>query len=268
MTTPTKRAIAEALLERGSLFLHLDPRVEGVHVPPFLRGQPQVVLQVGLNMAIPIVDLRVDEDGVTATLSFNRTPHLCFVPWDAVFALVGDDGRGRVFLESMPREIKREIDREVSDASAESLDDLYEEHDDDDESGTFSEDDREPTSAELDAMELPDDESPEGEGNVIPLWPRSVKPAGPVAPVGVVGAVGRPRSPTLPPPSPQALKVSGRASPQPKAPKVPSPAPAPSRAPVNAPKESGSGSSSVGGDAPTPNSRPPRPPHPHLRRVK
>jgi len=235
MLVPTKRAIAEALLERGSIFIHLDPRAESVQVPSFLRAQPQVVLQVGLNMPIPIFDLNVDDDGVTATLSFNRTPHYCYVPWDAIFALVGEDGRGRVFLESMPSEIKSEIDRE---ASASEL-----------------EDEREPTSDELDAMEAPDDgSSTETDANVIPLWPRSVKPAGPVAPIGVVGPVGGPRSRTLPPPSPAALRV-GQSSPR--APRVPTIPPARDRK-----------SPTDDGNAPHPSPTKPRPPHPHLRRVK
>jgi len=242
MSVPTKRAIAEALLERGSVFIHLDPRFEGAQVPPFMRSQPQVVLQIGLNMPIPIYDLVVDDDGVAATLSFSRTPHYCFVPWDSVFALVGDDGRGRVFIESMPSEIKREIDREAS------VVDL--------------EDDREPTSAELDAVEMPerDEDGPaENEGNVIPLWPRSVKspghsaPAAPVAPVGVIGPVGGPRSRTLPPPSPTALRV-GQASPRaPRVPTIPPPTPE---------------GRNPGGDSQSPPPNKPRPPHPHLRRVK
>jgi len=41
-------------------------------VPAYFKKQPQLVLQVGLNMAIQIPDLKVDDEGVTCTLSFNR----------------------------------------------------------------------------------------------------------------------------------------------------------------------------------------------------
>ena len=109
---PNKLDVARALMLKGSLFLHLDPRVEDVMVPPWFKRQPQLVLQVGLDMPVPIADLRVDEQGVQATLSFNRTPFLCVVPWASVFALVGDDGRGMVWPESMPVEIAAEVDRE------------------------------------------------------------------------------------------------------------------------------------------------------------
>jgi len=110
---PYKRDVANQLLRKGSLFIHLDPRVQDVAVPPWLRHQAQLVLQVGLDMPIPIPDLRVDEEGIYGTLSFSRTPFACNVPWNAVFALVGDEGRGMVWPESMPPEIVAEVERET-----------------------------------------------------------------------------------------------------------------------------------------------------------
>jgi hypothetical protein len=110
---PSKGEVADALLTQGSVFLHLDPRPEGVQVPGWLKGQPQVVLQVGLHMPVPIPDLRVDERGVFATLSFNRQPFPCVVPWESVYAVVGDDGRGMVWPEDMPPEIVAEVEREA-----------------------------------------------------------------------------------------------------------------------------------------------------------
>jgi hypothetical protein len=110
---PYKRDVANQLLRKGSLFIHLDPRVSDVVVPPWLRHQAQLVLQVGLDMPIPIPDLRVDENGIFGTLSFSRTPFACNVPWSAVFALVGDEGRGMVWPESMPAEIVAEVERET-----------------------------------------------------------------------------------------------------------------------------------------------------------
>lgn len=110
---PYKRDVANMLLRKGSLFIHLDPRVPDVLVPPWLRHQAQLVLQVGYDMPIPIPDLRVDDAGVVGTLSFSRTPFSCSVPWNAVFALVGDEGRGMVWPESMPPEIVAEVEREA-----------------------------------------------------------------------------------------------------------------------------------------------------------
>lgn len=112
-TLPPKKEVARTLLLRGSVFVHLDPRPSGVSVPPWLRNQAQLVLQIGLDMPIPIPDLRVDDEGVYGTLSFQRSPYTCVVPWEAIFALVGEDGRGMVWPDSMPPEITAEIEREV-----------------------------------------------------------------------------------------------------------------------------------------------------------
>lgn len=117
MKEPPKQQIANQLLLQGSLFIHLDPRVNDVVVPPWLRHQAQLVLQVGMDMPIPIPDLRVDENGIFGTLSFSRTPYACNVPWNAIFALVGDEGRGMVWPESMPAEIKAEVEQETARAA-------------------------------------------------------------------------------------------------------------------------------------------------------
>jgi hypothetical protein len=109
---PDKRDVARALLLKGTVFVHLDPRSDDVRVPNWLKRQPQLVLQVGLDMPVPIPDLRVDDGGVFGTLSFNRTSFTCSVPWDAIFAVVGDDGRGMVWPGSMPQEIAAEVERE------------------------------------------------------------------------------------------------------------------------------------------------------------
>jgi stringent starvation protein B len=105
---PPKKDVALALLERSSVHIHLDPRVSSVIVPSWFKNQPQLVLQVGLNMPVPIPDLRLDDDGLSCTLSFNRAPFHCVVPWTSVFAMVGDDGRGMVWPEDLPPEVARQ----------------------------------------------------------------------------------------------------------------------------------------------------------------
>jgi len=102
---PRKKAVALELLERTSVFIHLDPRRSGVVVPPNFLKQPQLVLQVGLNMAIPIVDLDVGDEGISCTLSFNKRPQLCYLPWEAVYALIGEGGGGMVWPEDVPPEV-------------------------------------------------------------------------------------------------------------------------------------------------------------------
>lgn len=106
---PPKKDVALALLESSSVFIHLDPRSEQVRVPPWFKKQPQLVLNVGLNMPVPIPDLNLDEDAVSCTLSFSRSPYYCFVPWTAVYALVGEDGRGMVWPDDVPPEVAAQL---------------------------------------------------------------------------------------------------------------------------------------------------------------
>ena len=102
---PPKKEVALALLEKSSVFVHLDPRRDQVVVPPWFRKQPQLVLQIGLNLAVPIPDLELDDESVSCTLSFNRSPFFCWIPWAAIYALVGEDGRGMVWPDDIPPEV-------------------------------------------------------------------------------------------------------------------------------------------------------------------
>ena len=102
---PAKKDVALALLESSTVLIHLDPRIEDVRVPAWFKKQPQLVLEVGLNMPVPIPDLSVDDDAVSCTLSFSRSPFFCFIPWSAVYALVGSDGRSMVWPDDVPPEV-------------------------------------------------------------------------------------------------------------------------------------------------------------------
>lgn len=104
---PSKKDVMLDLLAKSGVFVYLDPRREGVVVPAGFKKQPELMLQIGLNMAVAIRDLEVDDEGITCTLSFNRSPFWCRMPWHAVFALVSDeDRRGAVWAEDAPRESK------------------------------------------------------------------------------------------------------------------------------------------------------------------
>lgn len=111
---PSKKDVVLALLQGPSVFVHLDPRKKGVVVPANFRKQPQLVLQVGLNMAVQIPDLRVDDDGVSCTLSFSRSPFWCSLPWSAIYALVSEDGPGMVWPEDVPPEVAAQMQAAVA----------------------------------------------------------------------------------------------------------------------------------------------------------
>ncbi|OQX67923.1 MAG: hypothetical protein B6A08_12695 [Sorangiineae bacterium NIC37A_2] len=103
---PPKPDVALLLLQsQSSVYVHLDPRGPDVFVPAWFKNQPQLVLQVGMNMAVPIPDLNVGQTALSCTLSFNRRPEFCKIPWDAVYGLVGEDGRGMIWPDSIPPEV-------------------------------------------------------------------------------------------------------------------------------------------------------------------
>lgn len=102
---PTKRDAFLAFLREGWVSLHLDARRAGVVVPGSFATEPHLVLQYGRNMPIPIPDLEVTDEGVSATLSFSRSPHRTHVPWSAVYVVACTDGRGILYYEDVPQEV-------------------------------------------------------------------------------------------------------------------------------------------------------------------
>jgi hypothetical protein len=113
---PNKREVMLALLAETSVFVHLDPRGTSVRVPPWFKNQPQLVLQIGLNMPVKIPDLDIGEQGITCTLSFSRRPFFCSIPWTAVFGLVGDNGPGLVWPDDVPAEIAAQVQAQTGQA--------------------------------------------------------------------------------------------------------------------------------------------------------
>jgi stringent starvation protein B len=105
---PSKKEVALSLLERSSVYVHLDPRQQAGIVPPWFKKQPQLVLQIGLNMPVRIPDLRLDDEAISCTLSFNDMPFFCVVPWSSIFAMVGENGRGMVWSDDVPVEVARQ----------------------------------------------------------------------------------------------------------------------------------------------------------------
>lgn len=102
---PSKQQAFLALLKEGWTSLHLDARRAGVVVPDPFKTEAHLILQYGHDLPIPIPDLEIGDDGVRATLSFSRTAHPTLVPWAAVYAVTGADGRGVLFAEDVPSDV-------------------------------------------------------------------------------------------------------------------------------------------------------------------
>jgi hypothetical protein len=119
---PSKKDVALALLQMADVYIHLDPRREHVVVPPWLANKAPLILQVGLNMPVPIPDLDVDDECISCTLSFNRSPFWCRLPWPSIYALVsaGEERRGMVWPEDVPAELADQFQRaKAQEAAAE-----------------------------------------------------------------------------------------------------------------------------------------------------
>ncbi len=101
---PCARTIVEALLRTGSVDLYLDPREPGVVVPPRFRQDAGLALRIGGDLPVPLADLYVDDDGLSATLSFDGQPFHCEVPWRAVVAIVSTQAGRAVWAARMPPE--------------------------------------------------------------------------------------------------------------------------------------------------------------------
>lgn len=104
MSSEHKRRFIEALFEQNTLVrVYINPQARGLRVPEWLYKAP-FFFELGLNLPIPIPDLQLTEDGFTATLSFQRLPYKCVVPWTAVFAIApaSDEAHGLVWAEDLP----------------------------------------------------------------------------------------------------------------------------------------------------------------------
>jgi len=88
-----KRIVVERLLEMEDHFLVvIDPRCEGVAIPKDLIDAAQPVgLSIGRRLTVPIPDLEVNDEGLCGTLSFNRTPFHCVLPWPCVIQVSAHD---------------------------------------------------------------------------------------------------------------------------------------------------------------------------------
>ncbi len=104
-TVPSKLVQFQAFLDRGSVFVHLDPRRAGFEAPASILARPRVVLQVKRTLSLPLPDISVDADALRVTLTFGGEPFRCTLPWSSMFSLVADDGEVTVWPLELPREL-------------------------------------------------------------------------------------------------------------------------------------------------------------------
>ena len=105
-SAPDKRRTLDALLARGPVLVHVDARRAEVSVPPRFRADASLVLRFGYNLSPAIIDLVVDDDAISGTLTFAGQPFRCILPWTAVYAaMVEGEQRGTVWPEDVPDDV-------------------------------------------------------------------------------------------------------------------------------------------------------------------
>ena len=93
MTTPmtmSNEIISEAFIsmwQDEGVLIAVDPKHPLAILPKHLAAQESITLDYDPGAVIPIVDLNTDDVGISATLSFDRTPCKTFVPWEAVLGI-------------------------------------------------------------------------------------------------------------------------------------------------------------------------------------
>ena len=109
-TNVPKYFVAKRILERGIVKVHLNPRLDGVHVPSHYKEDPVLLLQFAYGFQLP--SFQVDEEAISGVLNFNGLRFHCVVPWEAVFALTAPEfgHEGQFWPEDVPRELLEEIE--------------------------------------------------------------------------------------------------------------------------------------------------------------
>lgn len=65
----------------------LDATKPRVGVPQHLLRETKLALDLGYNLPTP-TDIDFDDTGFSVTLSFNRTPTACFIPWASLITVL------------------------------------------------------------------------------------------------------------------------------------------------------------------------------------
>ena len=113
-----KRSRLEEMLSEGRVQVHLDSTVEGVVLPEYLIGQPQVILN--LSYAFRPEVFVIDDEGVQITLSFRGQKFLCVLPWPCMYVMQSLNtngtvaGESAIFIESFPLALIEQVSEELS----------------------------------------------------------------------------------------------------------------------------------------------------------
>mgnify|MGYP001197813889 FL=1 len=88
MTADELRDALEDALSRGKVYVHLNPKIDGVILPSHLMDRDSVPLVMAWQA--PGIDLVLGVERIEATLRFGGKPFRCCIPWRSLLAIVAD----------------------------------------------------------------------------------------------------------------------------------------------------------------------------------
>lgn len=102
--TDEKKARMLQALEKGMTMVHLDARRPGVIVPPHLKHEAHLLLNLSYRFDPP--DLSVGDWGVRSTLTFSGKRFTVAIPWSALYAISSHVTKEFwMYPDDMPKEL-------------------------------------------------------------------------------------------------------------------------------------------------------------------
>lgn len=112
MTPMQKKAILEEFLSHGTTRVVVNGTHPLTKLPEYLLEDYDVHLDLSYDFGIHF-PMSLEDDGIRAVLSFNRSSFPCFIPWDALWLARVQEGsqlRMILFPESVPSAIQRQVE--------------------------------------------------------------------------------------------------------------------------------------------------------------
>lgn len=81
-----KRFAFDKYIAEGLVQIEFATMYPGVVIPEHLKAKP--IERLNFSHKFRVADFKWDETGVSATLSVNKTPAFCHVPWGAIFVML------------------------------------------------------------------------------------------------------------------------------------------------------------------------------------
>jgi len=103
-----KRKAALGILSYSWLTVHLRTNEDhsDLVIPAHLKRAKFIALQFGIDMPVPIPDMRVLPNAISGTLSYGGVSFWTSVPWSVIYAMSDQNGRGQVWPDDSPNAVR------------------------------------------------------------------------------------------------------------------------------------------------------------------